>query len=125
VTGAEEAKKRRDRARAEGKCLQCCKRPKMQGRSRCEECYDKYVAKSPEEAKKRRERREQAVTEGYCYTCCIRPVKSGCRYCDLCVDSTTRQKRAENDYEWCDECLAMGFHRYDCITLTVAARRVA
>lgn len=126
MTGAEEAKKRRDKARSEGKCLVCYKRPQMPGRSRCEECHEKYVAKrSPEDAEARKQRREQAVAQGRCYTCCVRPVKPDCRYCDQCVSGGARKVRVANDVDWCDECLAFGFHRHDCITLSVEARRVA
>jgi hypothetical protein len=120
VTDAEEAKKRRDRAREEGRCQQCCKRPAIPGRSRCEECYARYVARSPQDAENKKKQREQAVANGLCYTCCKRPVKEGCRNCEHCIRATWRR-----DDRWCDECLAFGFHRVGCIVLSHESRRAA
>ena len=94
-------KRRRDKARAEGKCVQCCTRPRVAGKSRCDDCLDSHAAW---------QQRQLGHAEGG-------------RHCTLCNErghdvrrcpSTAERYVAPPQGEWCDECLASGFHRAEC-----------
>ena len=76
-------------------------------------------------------RRTEARANGLCGQCCINPAPDSFR-CDTCKHhvNTTRQAwrtqlrdgtRVKKQSQWCDECIACGFHRYDCPTLKVKA----
>ncbi len=73
-----------------------------------------------------KQRREAAVKVGLCCVCCIRPKADGCKQCEHCIIAKRERtalrelERAQHD-GWCDECIASGFHRWDCSTRTRVA----
>lgn len=106
---AAQQQRRRDRARAAGLCIQCCKRPRHESYARCLPCIEhrrKLPSQQPEVIAKRR---VEAAAEGRCFTCRARSRREHSRYCEHCGNGHARRSRT-----WCDECLTGGGHRRDC-----------
>jgi hypothetical protein len=111
MTGAEHSKRRREVARAAGLCIQCCKRPRIDGMSRCETCR----------AWNRRDYASRMGHDGtgkHCSSC--NTAGHDRRTCPM--GAANVQSAYRRVVSWCDECLCAGSHRTGC---SEARRRAA
>lgn len=61
--------------KASGKCVLCSKGPAVEGKTRCQPCFDKYAAKST-----------KCLVEQVCYGCGTSS-DNGCLHCDDCLEA--------------------------------------
>lgn len=55
MNSAAQQQARRDKARTEGKCIQCCKRLRVEGYSRCQRCIERHQLNSTDLSRAKRE----------------------------------------------------------------------
>lgn len=83
-------RKRREKARMEGMCIICCKRPARVGRSTCAECSGHYGDIAYK-------KRQEYMERGMCLRCGQEPPMIYHKYCKACEEiiAARRNKKKE------------------------------
>ncbi len=89
----ESQRKRRIKAREDGICIICCKRPVRDGRSTCTECSGHYGDVAYK-------KRQEYLERGMCLRCGKEPPMMYSKWCKSCAEIIAERRKAQKEREY-------------------------